>query len=104
MASPVISKDLGPRTSDPQPLGNGGIYVLERRILSHISSQGFSDFACDIFPKLIKLGLPIYGFKLKPDDYLIDIGTLDKYEKANNDVKAGKIRITLREEQSCVSG
>lgn len=82
-------------------LGSGGIYILEKEILSYISDQDSPDFAYDIFPKLIKLGLPIYGFKLKPEDYFIDIGTLDKYQKANNDVKASKIRIR-HEEQSCI--
>lgn len=85
-------------------LGSSGIYVLEKEVLNHIPNQGLSDFACDVFPKLIKLGSSVYGFKLNPEDYFIDIGTLDKYQKANNDVKAGKIRIRLHEEQSCVSG
>lgn len=80
-------------------LASGGIYVLEKEVLSYIPEQGFSDFACDIFPKVIKLGLPVYGFKLKPEDYFIDIGTLDKYQKANNDVKFSKVRI-MHEEQS----
>jgi NDP-sugar pyrophosphorylase family protein len=76
---------------------NCGIYVLEKEILSYIPSQSFSDFARDVFPKLIELGLPTYGFKLKPGDYLIDIGTPDKYQKANNDVEAGKIRVRHEE-------
>ena len=84
----------------PPVLGSGGIYVLEKEVLSYIPDRGFSDFACDVFPKLIKLGLPIYGFKLKPEDYFIDIGTLDKYQKANNDAKAGKIRIRHEEQGS----
>ena len=69
---------------------SGGIYVLEKEVLSYIPDQVFSDFSSDVFPKLIKSGLPIYGFKLKPEDYFIDIGTLDKYQKANNYVKAAR--------------
>jgi len=68
-------------------LANGGIYVLEREVLNHIPEQGFSDFAYDIFPRLIQLGLPLYGYMLKPDEYLTDIGTLGKYYKANKDIK-----------------
>jgi NDP-sugar pyrophosphorylase family protein len=74
-------------------LANGGVYVLEKEILRYIPRQGFSDFASDIFPKLIELGLPIYGYRLKPEDYFIDIGTMSKYQKVNEDVKAGKVRI-----------
>jgi len=76
-------------------LGSGGVYVLDRGILDHIPGQGFCDFAYDIFPKLIGLGLPVYGYLLKPEDYLIDIGTLDKYHKANEDAKEGKVRPLL---------
>lgn len=74
-------------------LGNGGVYVLESEIFSNIRGEGFSDFACDVFPKLIELGLPFYGYVLNPDDYLIDIGTIEKYHAANNDVQAGKMKI-----------
>lgn len=83
-------------------LANGGVYVLEKEILDHIPAWGFSDFACDILPKLIELGLPIYGYRLKSGDYFIDIGTMEKYQKANEDVKAGKVKIR-GEEQSCIS-
>ena len=75
--------------SNPQPpptLANGGIYILQREFLDYIPGQGFVDFACDIFPKLIELGLPIYGYRLQPGDYLIDIGSPEKYRKANEDV------------------
>ena len=74
------------RTSVPI-LANGGVYVLEKEILDHIPSQAFCDFAYHVFPKLIKLGLPLYGYLLKPEDYLIDIGTLDKYHRANEQFK-----------------
>jgi len=86
----------------PPVLASGGVYVFEKIILSYIPDQGFFDFACDVFPKLVELSSAVYGFKLKSTDYFIDIGTLDKYQKANNDVKAGKIRIR-HEGHSCIS-
>lgn len=63
-------------------LANGGIYVLEREVLDYIPERAFFDFAYDVFPRLIQLRLPLYGYVLKPDDYLIDIGTPDKYYEA----------------------
>ena len=72
---------------------NGGIYVLEKRILDYVPSGEFYDFAYDLFPKLLKNSLPIYGYVLKADDYIIDIGTLERYRRANDDVKMGKIKI-----------
>ena len=71
-------------------LGNGGVYVLDKEIFSHIPADSYSDFACDVFPRLIKLNLPVYGHTLKPEDYLIDIGTTEKYQKANADIKPRK--------------
>ena len=72
---------------------NGGIYIFEKTIISHIPGEGFSDFGYDIFPRLVELDLPIYGYVLKRGDYLIDIGTIERYFQANEDVKTGKVKI-----------
>ena len=74
-------------------LANGGVYVLENEIFNHIQGDGFSDFAYDVFPRLLELGLPFYGHVLTPEDYLIDIGTKEKYHDANNDIKEGKMKV-----------
>ncbi len=79
------------RGTEKSNLGSGGIYILEKKILDYIPASGSSDFAYDILPKLIDL--PVYGYVLKPDDYLLDIGTIDKYQQANEDEKAGKVKI-----------
>jgi len=88
-------KEKPPRGSESGNLSSGGIYVLEKEILDHIPSHGFCDFGYDIFPRLIERHLPIYGYVLRPDDYLLDIGTVDKYDKAKNDVEAGEVNIKL---------
>lgn len=80
-----------PKGTQPGNLSNGGIYVLEREVLDYVPPQGFCDFAYDVFPKLIELGLPVYGYALGTDDYLIDIGTMSKYQKANEDVKSKRV-------------
>lgn len=82
-----------PKEADLGNLGSGGVYVLERQVLDYIPNQGFCDFAYDIFPKLIQAGLPIYGYVLDSQDYLIDIGTPEKCCQANKDVEAGRLRI-----------
>lgn len=84
-------------------MANGGVYVLERQVLDFIPSQGFCDFAYDVFPKLIRANFPVYGYVLRHEDYLIDIGTIDRYLKANEDVKSGKVKMKY-EEQSSVLG
>lgn len=94
-------KEKPPRGSESSNLSSGGIYVLEEEILDYIPSHGCCDFGYDIFPKLLALHLPVYGYVLRPEDYLIDIGTTDKYRKANEDVRAGKVKIR-DEQQSCI--
>jgi len=71
-------------------LANGGIYVVEPKIFDYIPGEELSDFAFDIFPRLLNDGLPLYGYKLEPKEYLIDIGSIDKYEKANRDCLSRK--------------
>jgi len=76
-----------PRGSEKNNLSSGGVYILEKRVLDYVPEEGFSDFAYDVFPRLIELGLPMYGYHLKDGDYLLDIGTAEKYKQANLDMK-----------------
>lgn len=89
------------RGSETGNLGSGGVYIFEREIFDYMPDRSFSDFAYDIFPKLIELELPVYGYVLKLEDYLTDIGTIEKYWKANEDVTAGKVKIRY-EKQGCI--
>jgi len=75
----LVEKPQSPASAS----ANGGIYVLQKEVLGHIPVNKFYDFAYDVFPGLIDSGLPVYGYPLKPEDYLIDIGNVDKYRKAN---------------------
>lgn len=79
-------------------LVNGGVYVLEKGIFDYIPGGRFFDFAYDIFPKVIEGNLPVYGYLLEPEDYLIDVGTIDKYHKVNEDIKAGRVKIGYNEQ------
>lgn len=70
-------------------LANAGIYIIEPDILKYIPDGTTYDFGKDLFPLLLSNGIPIYGFKIK--DYLIDIGSKDKYEKAKDDFIKGRL-------------
>jgi NDP-sugar pyrophosphorylase family protein len=37
--------------------------------------------------------IPVYGYLLNPDEYLMDIGTIEKYTRANEDMNAGRVKI-----------
>ena len=83
--------NLPPSTYPPK--ANSGIYVFEKGIFNYIPDTGFCDFGYEVFPKLIEVGSPLYGYPLKPESYFIDIGTTKNYQCANNDVKAGKMNL-----------
>jgi len=80
------------RGTEPGNLSNGGIYILEKEVLDYIPDKGTHDFAYGIFPKLIALDLSVYGYQPRPEDYLLDIGTISKYQQANEDVRARKLK------------
>ncbi|HEX8862365.1 MAG TPA: sugar phosphate nucleotidyltransferase [Actinomycetes bacterium] len=71
---------------------NTGIYVLEPEIFQHIP-DGPSDFAGDIFPKLLELGVPLYGFVV--DGYWEDVGNLEAYQRAHQDILDGRVHLDL---------
>lgn len=76
-------------------LANGGIYILERQVLDYIPDGVFCDFGFHVFPRILEEGLPVYGYPLPPETYLIDIGSPDKFRRANEDVTAGRVRLSI---------
>jgi NDP-sugar pyrophosphorylase family protein len=58
-----------------------------------MADDGFCDFGFDVFPRLIEENLPVYGYLLNQDEYLMDVGTIDRYRQANEDMNAGKVKI-----------
>jgi NDP-sugar pyrophosphorylase family protein len=69
---------------------NAGIYVLEPSILDIIAKDTNRSFEYDIFPDILKRGLPFYGFEMK-HEYWLDIGTPASYLKAHHDFLSHKI-------------
>jgi mannose-1-phosphate guanylyltransferase len=63
---------------------NAGIYILEPEVLAHVSPSTPSMFENYLFPRLLEMGEPILGYP--SDAYWIDIGTPEKYLKANHDL------------------
>jgi len=69
-------------------LVNAGIYILEREILEHIPIDQPYLFALDLFPTLLKKGMPIYGFV--HTGYWQDIGDIRQYLLSHYDYLKGK--------------
>jgi mannose-1-phosphate guanylyltransferase / phosphomannomutase len=62
---------------------NTGIYVLEAEVLRHVPTDRPYDFSKQLFPLLLEMGKPLYGYVT--EDYWQDIGNLDQYRQANFD-------------------
>ncbi len=72
---------------------NTGIYVLEPAVFDFIEPGASVDFSADVFPKLLADGRPLYGYVA--DSYWEDVGTLDAYRRAHEDVLDGKVAVTI---------
>src|ERR1700759_4660250 len=72
---------------------NTGVYVLEPELLEHIPTDRPYDFSKELFPLLLEMGRPIYGFVC--EGYWQDIGNLDQYRQANFDALDGKVDLNI---------
>src|SRR5437868_11835921 len=72
---------------------NTGIYVLEPEVLRHVPTDRPYDFSKELFPLLLEMGRPMYGYVC--DGYWQDVGNLDQYRQANYDVLDGKAQLRI---------
>jgi NDP-sugar pyrophosphorylase family protein len=69
---------------------NAGIYLIEPHILNYIPAGEKFSFEYQLFPALLKAGEAVYGVTWR--GYWLDIGTPQRYLKANDDLLNGRIR------------
>lgn len=67
---------------------NAGVYVMEPQIFRYIPRDTVVDFAQDIFPELVNLGM-VYALPI--GGYVRDTGTPEGYRRASWDILAGKV-------------
>ncbi len=72
---------------------NTGIYVLEPEIFDFIAPGRPVDFSADVFPDVLAAGKPLYGHVA--EGYWEDVGTLDAYLGAHQDVMDGKVNVDV---------
>ncbi len=72
---------------------NTGVYVLEPEVLEHVPSDRPFDFSKELFPLLLEMGRPIYGFPM--EGYWQDIGNLEQYQQANFDALDELVQLTV---------
>ena len=68
---------------------NAGTYVLEPEVLELVPEGKNYSFERELFPSLLLKGEKIFGFVSK--SYWLDLGTPQKYLKAQTDILEGKI-------------
>src|SRR3954449_8501107 len=72
---------------------NTGIYVLEPEIFDFIPEGRSVDFSSEVFPALLDAGKPMFGFSC--EGYWEDVGTLEAYGRAHQDVLDGKVELLI---------
>lgn len=71
-----VEKPENPKSN----LANAGIYVASSAIFDYFPDKDVIDFGKDVLPLLVN---KMYGFEIK--EYLLDIGNLDNYFKAQKE-------------------
>jgi len=61
-------------------LANAGIYVVNKKIFEYIPKKSVVDFGKDVLPLLVN---KMCGYII--DEYLLDIGTMENYKKAQRE-------------------
>jgi mannose-1-phosphate guanylyltransferase/phosphomannomutase len=72
---------------------NTGIYVVEPEVLRHVPTDRPYDFSKELFPYLLEMGRPLYGYVM--DGYWQDIGNLDQFRQANFDALEENVRLNI---------
>jgi mannose-1-phosphate guanylyltransferase/phosphomannomutase len=72
---------------------NTGIYVMEPEVFDHVAAGESVDWSGDVFPRLLELGLPVYGYIA--EGYWEDVGTHESYMRAQADVLTGQVDVEL---------
>lgn len=72
---------------------NTGIYILEPHAVRMIPQRTNFDFSQDLFPLMLSRKMGLNG--LITDGYWKDVGNIDEYMRAHDDLLSGKIELSL---------
>lgn len=70
-------------------LVNAALYAVSNHSLSKYKFRGACDFARDVFPGLLVHDVRIFGYISR--EYIKDMGTPDRFERVERDIKKGKV-------------
>ena len=69
-------------------LVNTGIYIIEPSVLDMVPEGTEYDFSKDLFPRMLRTGMKIFGYEA--EGYWSDIGDLTQYALTQADMLSGK--------------
>jgi mannose-1-phosphate guanylyltransferase/phosphomannomutase len=72
---------------------NTGIYILNPEVLKLIPNDEPFDFSKNLFPAMMKAGMPLYGY-IAPG-YWKDVGDLTEYRLAHIDILENKLSVKI---------
>lgn len=74
---------------DYRNLVPAGVYVCRPRLLEHLPPRGRVDFVNDLFPALVRGGVPLYAYNTP--EYLRDMGSPERCALAAADLASGTV-------------
>ena len=72
---------------------NTGIYILEPEALARVPFKTNFDFSKDLFPRMLREGAALFGHVAH--GYWRDIGNIDEYRRAHEDVLAERVKLCI---------
>jgi NDP-sugar pyrophosphorylase family protein len=66
-------------------LAHAGVSIIDPELVRLIPEGEFCDFGRDLFPQLLEVGIPMYGWPIPAGAYLLDIGAPEKYARAQRE-------------------
>lgn len=72
---------------------NTGIYILEPEVFDLIPEGQAFDFSKDLFPEMLSRSMPLFGYVA--EGYWCDIGNIEQYRKANQDLAHGRVHLSV---------
>ena len=72
---------------------NTGIYILEPSALQRVPVRTNYDFSKDLFPRMLREKAGLYGHVAH--GYWRDIGNLDEYRRAHEDILRGRVKLAF---------
>jgi len=72
---------------------NTGVYMMEPEIFEHVAAGEKVDWSQEVFPKLLEMGAPVYGYVA--DAYWEDVGTLESLIQVQADVLNRQVDVDI---------